>query len=153
MNRTKLKKLVNIHLRLCTRNDWDIILNLRNQFYQGSFINQDRMLTKEEHYEYMEKQQTNPNFHQWMAIMNNIVVGYIRILDSDIGIMVEKEYQNKGIGTKVLQLLEQETSKLNIKKLIAIVRVNNPASSQLFKKNNYKLKSYCFEKELDLNRT
>ncbi|WKT58875.1 GNAT family N-acetyltransferase [Candidatus Nitrosotenuis chungbukensis] len=140
---------MNIHLRSCTRDDWDIILDLRNQFYLGSFILQDRPLTKKEHYEYMEKQLTNPHFHQWMAIMDNNVVGYIRILDLEINILVVKEYQNKGVGTKMLQLLENEAKKLNIKKLRGSVRADNLNSKQLFEKNNYKLKMYWFEKELD----
>jgi len=139
---------MDVHLRPCTKDDWDIILNLRNQFYQGSFILQDRPLTKEEHYEYMEKQQTNPNFHQWMAIMDNKLVGYIRILDSEINILVVKEYQGKGIGSKMLQLLEQEAKKLNIKKLKGLVRTDNLKSKRLFQKNNYKLKTYWFEKNL-----
>lgn len=140
---------MNIHLRSCTKDDWDIILDLRNQFYMGSFILQDRKLTKEEHYEYMEKQLTNPNFHQWMAIMDNKVVGYIRILDLEINILVVKEYQSKGIGTKMLQLLENEAKKLNIKKLRGSVRADNLSSKQLFQKNNYKLKMYWFEKTLE----
>lgn len=141
--------MMHIHLRSCTRNDWDIVLDLRNQFYFGSFVIQDRPLTKEEHYEYMERQSKNPNFHQWMAIMDNNVVGYIRILDSEINILVVKEYQNRGIGTKILQLLEDEARKLNMKKICGSVRADNLSSKQLFQKNNYHLKTYWFEKSLE----
>lgn len=138
-----------MYLRSCTRNDWDIVLDLRNQFYLGSFITQDRPLTKEEHYEYMEKQSKNPNFHQWMAIMDNNVVGYVRILDLEINILVVKEYQGRGIGTKMLQLLEDKARKLNIKKLRGLVRADNLNSRHLFQKNNYHLKTYWFEKSLE----
>lgn len=138
-----------LYLRPCTRNDWDTILDLRNQFYLESFVLQDRPLTKMEHYEYMENQLSNPNFHQWMGIMNNDVVGYIRILELEINILVLKKYQNKGVGTKMLELLENEAMKLNIKKLRASVRVDNLSSKQLFQKNNYKLKMYLFEKSFE----
>lgn len=141
--------MMDIHLRSCTRNDWDIVLDLRNQFYLGSFVIQDRSLTKEEHYEYMEKQSQNPNFHQWMAIMDNNVVGYVRILDLGINILVVKEYQGRGIGTKMLQLLEDKARKLNIKKLRGLVRADNLSSKHLFQKNNYYLKIYLFEKSLE----
>ena len=141
--------MMHIHLRSCTRNDWDIVLDLRNQFYFGSFVIQDRSLTKEEHYEYMEKQSQNPNFHQWMAIMDNNVVGYVRILDLEINILVVKEYQGRGIGTKMLQLLEDKARKLNIKKLRGLVRADNLNSRHLFQKNNYHLKTYWFEKSLE----
>ena len=138
-----------VYLRTCTKSDWGIILDLRNEFYSRSFVLQDKPLSKEEHYEYMEKQQANPNFHQWMAIIDNNVVGYVRILDSEINIMVVKEYQGKGIGTKMLQLLEKEAKKLNIKKLKGLVRVDNLSSKEIFQKNNYELKLYWFEKDLE----
>ena len=141
--------MMDIHLRPCTKDDWDIVLDLRNQFYLGSFVIQDRPLTKEEHYGYMEKQLGNPNFHQWIAIMDNNVVGYIRILDLEINILVVKEYQSRGIGTKMLQLLEDEARKLNIKKIRGSVRADNLSSKHLFQKNNYHLKTYWFEKSLE----
>jgi len=137
-----------IHFRFCTKDDWNIILSLRNQFYLESFFTQDRPLTKVEHYQYMENQSKNSNFHQWMAIKNDVIVGYVRILDSEINILVVKEYQNKGIGTQMLQLLEVEAKKLKIKKIRGSVREDNIGSKQLFQKNNYVLKSYSFEKSL-----
>ncbi len=139
---------MDINLRSCTKDDWDIILNLRNQFYSGSFFTQDRPLTKAEHYQYMEKQLTNSYFHQWIAMKNDVIVGYIRILDLEINILVVKEYQNKGIGTQMLQLLEVEAKKLKIEKIRGSVREDNITSKQLFQKNNYVLKSYLFEKSL-----
>ena len=59
-----------------------------------------------------------------------------------------KEYQNKGIGTQMLQLLEVEAKKLKIDKIRGSVREDNISSKQLFEKNNYILKSYLFEKSL-----
>ena len=141
--------MMDVSLRPCTKDDWDFILDLRNQFYLGSFVIQDRPLIKDEHYEYMEKQSRNSNFHQWMAMMDNNVVGYIRILDLEINILVVKEYQNRGVGTKMLHLLEDEAKKLNIKKIIALVRADNSSSKQLFQKNDYHLKIYRFEKSLE----
>ena len=140
--------MMDIHLRSCTKDDWNVILNLRNQFYSGSFFTQDKPLTKAEHYQYMNKQSTNSDFHQWIAMKNDVIVGYIRILDLEINILVVKEYQNKGIGTQMLQLLEVEAKKLKIEKIRGTVREDNIASKQLFEKNNYVLKSYLFEKSL-----
>ena len=53
----------------------------------------------------MNKQETNPNFHQWIAFYGKDDVGYIRILDQDINIMVEKKFQSRGIGTIMLNLI------------------------------------------------
>ena len=138
-----------ISLRSCTKDDWDAILDLRNTFYEESFYQQNKPITKQEHYEYMEKQEKNPNFHQWMAINNDEVVGYIRILDSDISILVLRQHHNKGIGTIMLQLVEREAKKLGIRKLRGLVRTNNVGSQHIFQKNDYELKMYWFEKDLN----
>ena len=138
-----------VKLRKCTIEDWDYVLLLRNEFYKNSFYKQDRILTKDEHYEYMEKQSNNPNFHQWVAIMDEKIAGYVRIFDSDVNIMVSKEFQNQGLGEKILKLLEIEARKLKIKKLIGLVRVDNFSSQKIFEKNSYKLKLNWFEKQLD----
>jgi len=75
-------------------------------------------------------------------------IGYIRILDQDINIMVEKKFQTKGIGTIMLNLVEKEARGLGIKKLKAKVLIGNDSSKKIFEKNNYKLKMYLFEKEI-----
>lgn len=138
-----------IKLRKCTRNDWDYILSLRNDFYENSLYIQKKPLTKEEHYDYMEIQSKNPNFHQWITLMNEKIVGYIRILDNSVNIMVSKEYHSKGIGNKMLQLMEIEAKKLGITKIISLIRVDNNASKKIFAKNYYELKLNWFEKQLD----
>lgn len=138
-----------VNLRPCTKDDWDTILDLRNTFYEESFYQQKKPITKQEHYEYMKKQEKNPSFHQWMAVSNDNVVGYIRILDSDISILVLRQYHNKGIGTIMLQLVENEAKKLGIKKLRGLVRASNTGSKQIFQKNEYELKMYWFEKDLN----
>ncbi len=140
---------MDLKLRKCIRDDWDIILELRNNFYKNSFYKQTGILSKEEHYDYMEKQSKNPDFFQWMAVIDENVIGYVRILDLDVNIMVSKEFQSKGMGSIILQLLEIEAKKLNMSKLIGLIRVDNLASKKIFEKNNYKLKLYWFEKQLD----
>jgi len=139
---------MDLKLRKCIRDDWDTILELRNDFYKNSFYKQTSILSKGEHYDYMEKQSKNPNFFQWMAVIDENVIGYVRILDLDVNIMVSKEFQSKGMGSMILQLLETEAKKLNMPKLIGLIRVDNLASKKIFEKNNYKLKLYWFEKQL-----
>ena len=144
---TNLKNM-KINLRDVTENDWDYILNLRNQFYVNFFHEQKKPIEKDEHYEYMNKQKSNSNFYQWIATNGEDDVGYIRILDQDINIMVEKKFQTKGIGTVMLNLLEKKALGLGIKKLNAKVLIGNESSKKIFVKNNFKLKMYSFEKEI-----
>jgi len=140
---------MDIKLRKCTKDDWDFILQLRNEFYKNSFYKQNKLLSKNEHYNYMETQSKNPGFHQWISLLDDNIVGYIRILDSDVNIMVSKEFHGKGIGVIMLKLLEIEAKKLNIKKLIGIVRTDNYSSKKIFEKNDYELKMHWFEKHFD----
>ena len=137
-----------IELREVEKKDWNFVLKLRNEFYEYSFYEQNEPILKDDHYKYMNKQETNPNFHQWVAFDGKNDVGYIRILDQDINIMVEKEFQSKGIGTIMLNLVEKIALSLGIKKLKAIVIAGNESSKKIFIKNNFKLILRSFEKEI-----
>ena len=137
-----------IELRKVTEKDWDFILNLRNEFYTNSFYEQKKLIQKTEHYEYMSKQTTNPNFHQWIAASDGLPIGYMRILDHDINIMVDKKFQNKGVGTTMLKLVEEKAKKLGLKKLEARVLIENQNSLKLFQKNNFQIKMNQLEKKL-----
>ena len=127
---------------------WNFILSLRNAFFEHSFYEQKHAISKDEHYEYTKKQTTNPNFHQWIAASDSLPIGYIRILDHDINIMVDKKFQNKGVGTTMLKLVEEKAKKLGLKKLEARVLTENQNSLKLFQKNNFQIKMNQLEKKL-----
>lgn len=138
---------MDITLRDVKQADWDFILELRNDFY-SNFYQQTKPLLKKEHYEYMEKQKTNPQFHHWIIEYQNKMAGYVRIHGQDVGIMVKKEYQNKGVASESLKQLEKKAHQLGVPKLVAMVKVENESSKTIFLKNNYKLKMYWLEKEI-----
>lgn len=138
---------MNIRLIDVQKNDWDFILDLRNQFFQF-FYKQTTPITKDEHYLYLGKQEKNPNFHHWMITCDDEKVGYIRILNNDVGIMIRKDYQNKGIASQALALIEKEAKKFGIKKLIALIKVGNESSKNIFLKNKYEFKMYWLEKNI-----
>ena len=58
-----------------------------------------------------KKQSKNPNFHQWITVIDEKIIGYVRILDNAINIMVSKEHHDQGIGSIMLKLLEIEAKK------------------------------------------
>tara|TARA_B110001454_G_C12487946_1_gene337188 strand:- start:60 stop:395 length:336 start_codon:yes stop_codon:yes gene_type:complete len=105
-------------------------------------------ITKSEHYEYLKKQKRNQNFVNWMICLDSKNVGYVRVLDNDVSIMIEKKYHGKGIGTTTILLLEKEAKKFGIKKLVGRVMIDNEKSKQIFLNNDYKLKMYWYEKKL-----
>ena len=137
-----------IKLREVCKEDWDYILQLRNSFFKDDFLEQQKVLTKKEHYEYMEKQKSNTNFYQWISFEGKKNVGYIRLLEDDVSVIVDQKFQNKGIGTIMLALMEKEAKKIGLKKIKALVRKNNFSSEKIFLKNNYQLKILMFEKEI-----
>ena len=137
----------NIALREVDKNDWDFVLELRNSSYEF-FYKQKKPLEKTEHYQYMEKQSGNPNFHQWIITLDQNDVGYVRILENDIGIMIQKNYQNKGIATKALSLAEIKAKELGLTKLIALVNKDNESSKKIFENNDYVLSMFWLEKEI-----
>lgn len=138
---------MSISLKPSQKDDWDTILELRNEFY-SMFYKQTSPISQKEHYGYMENQMSNPNFHHWMILYNNEIAGYARILDNDVGIMIKKEYQNKGIATKALAQIEILAKKMGLKKLVALVKIENEESKKIFLANDYKLKMYWYEKDL-----
>ena len=137
-----------IKLKEVCKEDWDYILQLRNSFFKDDFLEQQKVLTKKEHYEYMEKQKSNTNFYQWVSFDGEKNVGYIRLLEDDVSVIVDQKFQNKGIGTIMLALMEKEAKKIGLKKIKALVRKNNFSSEKIFLKNNYQLKILTFEKEI-----
>jgi RimJ/RimL family protein N-acetyltransferase len=137
-----------ISLRKVKKKDWDYILKLRNtKEFRKNFYAQ-HTISKKEHYAYLKKQQVNPNFSNWIICYNGIDVGYVRILDNDISIIVEKKYHGKGIGGKAIELVEDEAKSLGRKKLVGRVMIHNKKSQKIFLKNKYKLKMYWYEKEI-----
>ena len=138
---------MNVNLIPATETNWDFILSLRNDFYEY-FYHQTKPLTQNEHYKYLENQKNNSKFYHWMIIFNDKIVGYVRLLNSDVGIMLKKDFQNKGIASFALKLVEKEAKLLGISKLIAKVQVQNISSRKIFEKNNYETKFYWLEKNL-----
>jgi len=129
--------------------DWDFILSLRNDDKFRPYFYDQHIISKNEHYEYLTKQLTNKNFNNWIITYNSKDVGYIRILNNDVSIMILKKFHNKSIGTNALRLLENKAKDLGIKKLIGRIMIDNKKSENIFKKNNYKLKIFWYEKSLD----
>lgn len=139
---------MNVNLIPVLQSNWDFILNLRNDFY-NYFDHQTEPLTKTKHYEYLEHQKNNPKFSHWMITFNDQVVGYVRLLGFDVGIMLKKDFQNKGIASNALHLVEIEAKKLGLIKLIAKIRIDNISSRKIFEKNNYDMKFYWLERKLE----
>lgn len=137
-----------ITIRNVDAQDWDFILSLRNDRNYSKFFYTQEQISKNSHYQYMEKQKTNTKFFNWIICYGKNDVGYVRILNNDVSIMIQKKYHGKGIGVNTLSLIEIEAKKLGIKKLVGRIMIDNISSKRIFEKNNYKLKMYWLEKDI-----
>lgn len=137
-----------VSLRKTLKKDWNYILNLRNNDKFRENFYQQHKISKTEHSEYLIKQKLNPNFFNWIICYGKNDVGYVRILDNDVSIMIDEKFHNMDIGSKSLKVLEIEAKSLGITKLVGRVMYENKSSKKIFQKNNYKLKMYWFEKEI-----
>ena len=137
-----------ISLRKVQKNDWDFILSLRNKKEFKKYFHNQENITKKEHYEYLKKQKSNQNFFNWIICYNLKDVGYVRILDNDISIMIKPDFHGKGIGTDAIKLVEVEAKKLEIKYLVGKMMISNNKSEKIFVNNKFKLKMYWYEKDI-----
>ena len=141
--------MLKISFRKVQEKDWDYILRLRNKDkFRLNFYDQHQ-ISKQEHYDYLQKQQKNPNFFNWIICLDNENVGYVRILDNDVSIILDDKYHGQGIGTRAINLLEHEAKLLGIKKLVGKIMIDNKKSKKMLLNNNFKLKMYWYEKNLD----
>lgn len=138
-----------LSLRKVLKKDWDYILELRNnKKFKKNFYEQHE-ISKKEHYEYLKKQLNNANFFNWIICYGEKNVGYIRILDYDVGIIIDENYQKKGFGREALELLEIESKKIGLKKLVGKIMIDNITSKKIFEKNDFKLKMFWYEKNIE----
>ncbi len=85
------------------------------------------------------------DFYHWAILYNNDLVGSIGVnkIDGDIAIIgycLSAEYQNKGIMTKCLSLVESYLfNDINFNEIKILCSINNAASIRVVEKNNYKL--------------
>ncbi len=66
-----------------------------------------------------------------------------------MSIILDDKYHGQGIGTSAINLLEHEAKLLGIKKLVGKMMIDNKKSEKIFLNNNFKLKMYWYEKNLD----
>jgi len=137
-----------IILKSVERQDWDFIYDLRTNPSSKNNFYTKKSFSKEEHYSYLSKREQSSNFFHWMIVSENQNIGYIRIFDNDISIMVSKQYQNKGIGSQALELVEKEAKLLGMNKLVGRVMLNNKSSKKIFEKHGYKILMYWLEKDI-----
>lgn len=119
----------------CSSQWWEFVRTLRNS--QREFFGNTKIITKEEHAEFMFKHCNN-----YYVCLNGIIpVGFIGVVDGDIRLAVCPGYQRRGIGKFMLKgLLEKH------KDGFAKIRITNSASIALFISCGFKIDYFVLTK-------
>ena len=149
----KLKNGKIIHLRHIQRQDVDCIWKIYNQvvdegIYLPTFERVESMLEKLSWYNNLIEQENlclvavDPNLE-----INKNIVGQCTIENLDwetarhvatLGILIEKNYRNLGLGRKLIEYSIQEAKKISKKKLILTTLATNEYAIRLYKSIGFK---------------
>ena len=124
------------------KKDWDILLEWRNDFFTKEMSFNSNRVTKDEHYEYLEKNQSNDNINQYVFIYNDLYVGTMKTDNSKkqsttLSYTINPKFRKKGYGKLMIYLFLFERKGVFLCK----VKKTNFASIKMCEWNNFKLKS------------
>lgn len=89
-----------------------------------------------------------------------VPIGAVRFVETspeeaEVAISIRDDYQNKGIGSRLMRLLVDEAQILGYRHLIAGIQNDNPAIWQVFSSLPYEVKrspkGYCSDIVISLN--
>ena len=114
------------------------IYELQNKDFRKNYINSTTFSYKA-HTNYFKKMDKNEKINTFIIKNENNFIGYIKTYDktinTEVSIAIKKEYQNRGIATKLLKYLL--ANKFFLKKPTAKIKKNNIGSINAFKKAGF----------------
>ena len=132
--KTKLAiKLISISFKKATSQDVDAILAIEERVFSTPW-SQKKLLDSF----------SNPNTHVQLILHNEQITGYLITLDSldfsDIlTLAITPEFQQQGLGCKLLDDLQQRLKPCNIHTILLEVRVSNVAAICFYQKYGFEL--------------
>ena len=127
-----------VSLHNVTRKDWKFILALRNQDSVRMACHDTSKISYLTHVKYMESLEKNSKAFHWIITYNEKDVGYIKIIDLELGSSIKDSFQGMGIGTKAYSLVFKEAKKLGLTKLTALVKTDRLTSLKFEEKTGWK---------------
>lgn len=96
------------------------------------------VISMEEHEKWFKDALSDENTLLYVLTEDNKDIGQVRVKIrgdyGEISYSVDKDYRHKGYGTKLIQEIEKL---VNVKYLVADVKLNNIVSQKVFIRNNY----------------
>lgn len=146
-----------IVLRLATDRDIRNLYKWRNSAKSREMSLNSEHIDFEDHKRWFSNVKNDSRYLIYVAELNFTSIGSIRIFfkknsEAEISIVIEEKFQQKGLGSKILQKAIKEVTE-NIKEtltLIATIKKNNLSSIKIFQKcgfvENSSLDSESFSK-------
>jgi RimJ/RimL family protein N-acetyltransferase len=101
-------------------------------------------------YRYIEKEKTSVSEikkkkrFDYILTLAKEKIGWFAIISkedkAEIGIILKKEYQGRGLGLVAMKLIEKEAAKLKYKKIFLKVLIKNKKAKRLYEKSGFKEK-------------
>jgi len=124
------------------KKDWDILLDWRNDLSTIEMSINSKKVSKSEHYDYLEKNQSNDNISQYIFIHNDFYIGTMKMDNSNkksttLSYTINPKYRKKGYGKLMMYLFLFERNGV----FLCEVKKTNFASIKMCEWNNFILKS------------
>ena len=133
---------MNFTLKKVKRENWDILLEWRNNIETQKMSIVTRPVSKSEHFKYQAKIESNKDIEQYMFIHNNLYVGTIKSEYSNkkhttLSYTINPEFRGKGYGKLMMHLFLFKRKGVFLCK----VKETNFASIRMCEWNGFELKS------------
>ena len=135
-----MKINLEIELKIVSNSDIEFLYQLLSERDIKENISHRKMPTFEKHKKFVL---SKPYTKWYIIFFKKIKIGSIYLSESnEIGIFLNKNIQNQGIGKTALDLLMKKNPR---KRFLANVNPKNTISSKFFKNNNSKLIQHTYE--------
>lgn len=131
-------KILDMKLVECSSEYWEFIRTLRNDERVLEGFIKSTYITPEMQNQYMS---TYSQFYR-VALIDNIPVGYVGVIEDDIRVCTHPDFQGKGVGkfmiNKCMEIWPTAFAK---------IKINNEASLRLFESCGFTKKFYYLTKD------
>lgn len=144
---------MDIEIREIRANDYSEVLLLWNNELGNHNVNAENISVR------FERMNKNENYKTFVALYENKVVGVITVvqvmaLEYEIGYLkinglaVQENFQNRGIGTKLLKYAENYASDKGLSRLILNSGFQRKKAHDFYESKGFDKLSYCFTKKV-----
>lgn len=129
-----------IKLKNITKNDFRFLYELLSERDSVANISHKKMPIYDEHVRFVT---SKPYLRWYIVYYNGKKSGSVYLTkQNEIGIFVKKEWQGKGIGSQILELIIEKNGS---GRYLANISPRNKKSIEFFKNNGFNLIQYTYE--------